>query len=954
MNTTYGVPEPPSPQRDEKTYGRKIPPDLFDGPSNPSSSMPTPEITNKNNTFDLSAFSRPPISRPSTTREESPVPTTPSRLDLDLGTPPRRAHGEDNKQKRQKGVVPGGLTFLSSLLPPQDQQRAYQHCLEGSTYHTVKGKKRHGLLYDPGASSGIIGTDTVRDYVNDVLDGQAVSVTPSEARFTGIDGEPTPGLGKALVPLRHPLLRGATFSADMIGGAGSYCPGLFPLSTSIKLRATMFAGVFDNDDGILALTPESGVEVRGRQKPRQRPIYLRLLHTDSGHYLMPIDDTKDPKEIDQQYLHKAVMDHLMLYWDPPQDESNLRTQMLTENNETTPLDIHTGAKIHGKFPTADNHLDDVTRNIIHQLSEKIIAISNDLDGIKKTTAANKEEMPDHQKLGQDANPPWWGSGTNCAPGRAALQTGRNNTIHLQSKQPVTTKSQHYYKVWSRFPGDKFTTNIFPSDVNVPEKAYKGIPEKFYLKTGLPVITPNNAEKFLLHLQEAGIAHIDFQEVFSGSSTMSMWGRRNKMTALFPIDLRYGWNLHDEKHRNILDHFYHAFRIGIKFFEPECTAYSIAATTADPDIKTSGCRYDPARKKSHKSDAPAPTTSKPPEPPPGLSPSPTTESAPTKPPSAAEESTPLEGSETPAITEGKDIITEEFETPTIDDAQPSKMITIQPNFDLGKFKQQLEEAASESDRLGLLLGFHLKFWHATPDEMARLLSALGVEPQIIKLCPKVVKQCCEACRKYAHPLNKPAVRALLTTHFNERVQGDLFFLWDKTWLILVDEHIRYKLTGLMINKTSPEYLRCLTSTWIRFFGPMETFISDQEGALTSDLVGTTLDRFTIKRELAGTDPNSGSHTTTGLAESHIRMTKAIALKNKVDAKKDNLQIDDEVLIYEATMAQNLMLNYGGSTPANALLGFTPKDFYDTNANNNTAYKGVLEIRSHRTLSSLIFG
>ena len=104
----------------------------------------------------------------------------------------------------------------------------------------------------------------------------------------------------------------------------------------------------------------------------------------------------------------------------------------------------------------------------------------------------------------------------------------------------------------------------------------------------------------------------------------------------------------------------------------------------------------------------------------------------------------------------------------------------------------------------------------------------------------------------------------------------------------------------------------------------------------------MDRYTIKREFAGTDPNKEQKTTTGLVESHIRMTKSIALKNEVMAKKEGLDISKETLVYEATMAQNLLLNFNGSTPANALLGYTPRDFYDSDSATTMAHKGALEI------------
>ena len=49
----------------------------------------------------------------------------------------------------------------------------------------------------------------------------------------------------------------------------------------------------------------------------------------------------------------------------------------------------------------------------------------------------------------------------------------------------------------------------------------------------------------------------------------------------------------------------------------------------------------------------------------------------------------------------------------------------------------------------------------------------------------------------------------------------------------------------------------------------------------------------------------------------------------------------MLIYEAVQAQNHLLTYGGSTPANALLGFTPRDFFDLDSVSSVSYGGALE-------------
>ena len=58
--------------------------------------------------------------------------------------------------------------------------------------HTVRGVKRHGFTMDPGASSGLGGTDTKREYDEAKVPlSQSCSVSPNPgANFSGISGEP--------------------------------------------------------------------------------------------------------------------------------------------------------------------------------------------------------------------------------------------------------------------------------------------------------------------------------------------------------------------------------------------------------------------------------------------------------------------------------------------------------------------------------------------------------------------------------------------------------------------------------------------------------------------------------------------------------------------------------------------------------------------------------------------
>ena len=156
------------------------------------------------------------------------------------------------------------------------------------TMHVVRGEDRLGLLVDTGASSALMGTDTLRKHLEHIVEPMgamdAVTYGPSNATFTGVGGKPEKGLGVCTLPLGVPGLPGATFQTDLIGNEGSACPGLMPLPSMVDCSGTVVCNVYDNHDGILIISAP------GKRK-RDRPLValVRLLYTDSNHYLMPTD-----------------------------------------------------------------------------------------------------------------------------------------------------------------------------------------------------------------------------------------------------------------------------------------------------------------------------------------------------------------------------------------------------------------------------------------------------------------------------------------------------------------------------------------------------------------------------------------------------------------------------------------------------------------------------------------
>eukprot|EP00959_Pyramimonas_sp_CCMP1952_P296039 6192594-Pyramimonas_sp.AAC.1 len=59
------------------------------------------------------------------------------------------------------------------------------------------------MLVDTGAAKAIMGTDTMKEYITDILSkyGKVIEVKPSDSRFTGIGGrqEKSKGLAETLL-----------------------------------------------------------------------------------------------------------------------------------------------------------------------------------------------------------------------------------------------------------------------------------------------------------------------------------------------------------------------------------------------------------------------------------------------------------------------------------------------------------------------------------------------------------------------------------------------------------------------------------------------------------------------------------------------------------------------------------------------------------------------------------
>ena len=119
--------------------------------------------------------------------------------------------------------------------------------------HTVGGRQRWGAIFDPGAPDGLCGTETLRQYANEVLSPSGQNFITIEKRtesYSGIEGAGIPSRLRVEIPMDFGSLK-YNFVSDTVGGSGDRCPFLFPNSHCLQQQTITFHAFFENGDGLL-------------------------------------------------------------------------------------------------------------------------------------------------------------------------------------------------------------------------------------------------------------------------------------------------------------------------------------------------------------------------------------------------------------------------------------------------------------------------------------------------------------------------------------------------------------------------------------------------------------------------------------------------------------------------------------------------------------------------------
>ncbi|CAJ1455509.1 unnamed protein product [Effrenium voratum] len=166
------------------------------------------------------------------------------------------------------------------------------------------------------------------------------------------------------------------------------------------------------------------------------------------------------------------------------------------------------------------------------------------------------------------------------------------------------------------------------------------------------------------------------------------------------------------------------------------------------------------------------------------------------------------------------------------------------------------------------------------------------------------------------LQQAATSSKLPEAMNMIAQCDLLFYKDYVLFHMVDMTTRWTAAEVIPNRTADSTLAAMDNCWIRFFGPPQTLMSDQEGALATDYAAEQMSRRGINLQLVAKEQHCG------VVERHNELLRRQLHLIDTQAQNEGLPIGINTLIGEAIYAKNILFTVGNTTPHEAVFGRTP--------------------------------
>ncbi|CAE7280604.1 RE2, partial [Symbiodinium microadriaticum] len=427
--------------------------------------------------------------------------------------------------------------------PTERHETYHEHNGEKEVYHTVGGTRRRGLVIDPGAANGLVGSETLRDLLEHVI-CEAPQWTSKKSEVTGISGEADSTLGEIKVALPDVNgLESANYRADVIGGNASMCPALVGNPSLVNMRAIIAANWFENKDGLLVIPGEG-----------DRLQMIRLLFTDSKHYLLPLDNQGDNSTdaADEDKMRTFVS---TAYEESTKKWSDVRSWFTwttttkpkrSLRDSSSPV-AHADKKVffdETPLPTATATTPVNTTEDIGKCSDIVSIHETPLPTATTTPDDTTEDIGvDNFIMSCTTSHPGSPCNTSCTtshPGGLSTATESGEKVFDDELK---------FELPSMYPGDATLPDLPPSQQKYLREHQMSVKEEFYNKTGRNVVSPDNYYQWRGTKSARHRPH--FWEICSGSGKLTYTALLAGLIVAFPVDYRYGWNIADPEHQRML-------------------------------------------------------------------------------------------------------------------------------------------------------------------------------------------------------------------------------------------------------------------------------------------------------------------------------------------------------------------------------------------------------------------
>ena len=200
-------------------------------------------------------------------------------------------------------------------------------------------------------------------------------------------------------------------------------------------------------------------------------------------------------------------------------------------------------------------------------------------------------------------------------------------------------------------------------------------------------------------------------------------------------------------------------------------------------------------------------------------------------------------------------------------------------------------------------------------MQTLLQAAGVGVDILNMVPSIIDTC-DICRSWQRVGPRSVASTRLPQAFNQEVQIDLLFFKTKVILHCIDACTRWSSVQLLPNREYSSIIDGFAACWLRLFGPPALVLSDQEGALVSDLISDWMDRRGIQVNFRA----RGEHC--GMVERHKNILRRQLHLLEDQANSEGFAVPFTTVLSVAVFAKNAMFQLGNATPYETIFGRHP--------------------------------